>query len=105
MLAIIELDKEDGDRVKALSVELMDWVESLYNKIEGSRSWQPRWVIDILNDMQLNITSVNKGFYGNWLSVFIRPGPKSKRQMLITTETCKVRCVIVFVCITLCESN
>ncbi len=91
MVAIIELDREDGDRVEALSVKMTGGVELLYNKIDGSRSWQPRWVINILNDMQANIVSVNKWFEGNWLSVFIRLGPKSKRHMLITTETCKVR--------------
>ena len=38
-MAIIELDREDGDRVEALSVKLMGGVELLYNKINGSRSW------------------------------------------------------------------
>ncbi len=41
--------------------------------------------------MQSSITSVGKGFDGNWVSIFIRLGPKGKRHMLITTETRKVR--------------
>ena len=90
MAVIIELDREDGDRVKGLSVELTEGAESLYNKIGGPRSFQPRWVIDILNDVQSKIISVNVGFDGNWLSVFIRLGPKG---MLISTETRKVKCM------------
>jgi hypothetical protein len=38
MVAIIELDMEDGDRVEALSVKLTEGVELLYNQINGSRS-------------------------------------------------------------------
>jgi hypothetical protein len=61
MVSIIELDREDGDRVKALCVELMEGAELLYNKIDGPGSFQPMWVIDILNDMQSKIISVNVG--------------------------------------------
>jgi hypothetical protein len=93
MVSIIELDREDGDQVKGLSVELTEGAESLYNEIDGPRSFQPRWVIDILNDMQSKNISVNVGFDGNWLSVFIRLGPKGRRQMLISTETRKVKCI------------
>ena len=90
MVSIIELDREDGDRVKGLSVKLTEGAESLYNQINGSRSFQPRWVVDILSDMQSKIISVNIGFDGNWLSVFIRLGPKGRRR-LISTKTCKVK--------------
>jgi hypothetical protein len=38
----------------------------------------------VLNEMQSIITSADKEFDGNWVSVFIRLGPKEKRQMLIT---------------------
>jgi hypothetical protein len=93
MVAIIELDREDGGQVKTLSVELMEGAELLYDKIAGSRSWQPRWVINVLNELQSSITSVGKGFNGNWVSVFIRLGAKGKRQMFITTETHKVKCM------------
>ncbi len=72
MVLIIESDREDGDRIKGLSVELTEGAELLYNKIDGPRSFEPRWVVDILNDMQSKILSVNVGFDGNWLNVFIR---------------------------------
>jgi hypothetical protein len=91
MALIIEIDSEDGDRVKGLSVKLTEGAESLFNKIDGPRSFQPMWVIDILTGMQIKITSVNVGFDRNWLSVFIRLGPKGRKHMLISTETCKVK--------------
>ena len=92
MVSIIELDREDGDHVKGLSTELMEGAESLYTEIDGPRSFQPRWVIDNLNDIQSKIISVNVGFDGNWLSVFIRLGPKG-RKMLISTCSCLSQCV------------
>ena len=55
------------------------------------------WVLNIMNDMQSNITNVKEEFEGNWLSIFIRLGPKGKRQMLITTETRRVRFMHRFV--------
>ena len=48
----------------------MEGVESLYNKIGGPRNWQPRWVINVLNEMQSSITSVDEGFDGNWVIAF-----------------------------------
>ena len=86
MVSIIELDKDDGDWVQGLSVELIEGAESLFNKIDGPRSFQPMWVVDVLTGMQTNITSVNVGFDGNWLSVFIRFGPKGRKHMLISSE-------------------
>ena len=83
MVSIIELDREDGDRVKGLSVKLTEGAESLFNKINGPRSFQLMWVVDILTGMQTKITSVNVGFDGNWLSFFIRLGPKCRKHMLI----------------------
>ncbi len=87
MVLIIELDKEDGDRVQGLSVELTEGAELLFNKIDGPRSFQLMWVVDILTGMQTKITSVNIRFDGNWLSVFIRLGLKDRKHMLISTET------------------
>ena len=91
MVSIIELDKEDGDRVQGLNTELTEGAESLFNKIDGPRSFQPMWVVDILTGIQTKIISVNVGFDGNWLSVFIRLKPKGRRHMLISTETRKVK--------------
>ncbi len=91
MVLIIKLDKEDGDQVQGLSVKLTEGAESLFNEINGPRSFQPMWVVDVLTGMQTNITSVNVGFDGNWLSIFIRLGPKGRKHMLISTETLKVK--------------
>ena len=91
MVSIIKLDSEDGDRVRGLSVDLAEGAELLFNKIDGPRSFQPMWVVDILNGMQTKITSVNIRFDGNWLSVFIRLGAKGRKHMLISTETRKVK--------------
>ncbi len=91
MVLIIELDSEDGDWVWGLSVDLTEGAESLFNKIDGPRSFQPMWVVDVLTGMQTKITSVNIGFARNWLSVFIRLGPKGRKHMLISTETRKVK--------------
>jgi hypothetical protein len=85
--------KEDGVWVQGLKVELTEVAELLYNEIDGPRSFQPRRVVDILTEMQSKIISVNVGFDGNWLSVFIRLRPKGRRQMLISTKTRKVRCM------------
>jgi hypothetical protein len=91
MVLIIELDSEDGDRVRGLSVDLTEGAESLFNKIDRARSFQPMWVVDVLTGMQTKITSVNIRFDGNWLSVFIRLGPKDRKHMLISSETRKVK--------------
>ena len=93
MVLIIELDKNknDEDWVQGLSVELTEGAESLLDEIDGSRSFQPTWVVDVLVGMKTNITSVNKGFDGNWLSIIIRFGPKGRKQMLIFSETRKVK--------------
>ena len=93
MVSIIELVREDGGWVEALSAELIEGVGLLYNKIGRSGSWQPRWVINVLNEMQSSITSVDEGFNGNWMSVLIRLGPKGRRQMRISMETRKVKCM------------
>ena len=71
MVSIIELNNDDGDPVQGLNIELTEGAESLFNKIDRPRSFQPMWVVDILACMKTNITSVNGGFVGNWLSIFI----------------------------------
>ena len=83
MVSIIEMDKEDGDRVQGLSAELMEGAETLFNEIDGPRNFQPMWVVDVMTGMQTKIISVNVGFDGNWLSVFTRLGSKGRKHMLI----------------------
>ncbi len=91
MVLINELDEDNGDWVQGLSVELTEGAELLFNEINGPRSFQPTWVVDVLTGMRTNITSVNKGFDRNWLSIFIRFGPKGRKHMLISSETRKVK--------------
>ncbi len=91
MVLIIELDMDDGDRVQGLSINLTEEAKSLFDEIGRPRSFQPMWVVDVLTGMQTNITSVNIGFDGNWLSVFIRFEPKGRKHMLISSETRKVK--------------
>ena len=91
MVSIIELDEYDRDRVQGLSVELTEGAELLFDEIDGPRSFQPTWVVDVLVGMKTNITSVNEGFDGNWLSIIIRFGPKGRKHMLISLETRKVK--------------
>ena len=98
MVLIIELDEDDGDRVQGLSVELTEGAELGFNEIDGPRSFQPMLVVNVLTGMQTKITSVNIGFDGNWLSIFIRFGPKGRKHMLISSETRKASGNIVLVC-------
>ena len=91
MVSIIELDENDMDQVQGLSVELTEGAESLFDEIDGPRSFQPTWVVDVLVGMKTTITSVNKGFEGNWLSIIIRFDPKGRKHMLISLETRKVK--------------
>jgi hypothetical protein len=67
MVSIIELDEDDGDRVQGLSIELTEGAETVFNEIDGPRSFQPRWFVDVLIGTKINITSVNEGFDGNCL--------------------------------------
>jgi hypothetical protein len=62
-----------------------------FNEIDGLRSFQPMWVVNVLTGMQTNITSVSVWFDGNCLSIFIRLGSKGRKHMLISTETRKVK--------------
>ena len=90
MVSIIELNEDDRDRVQGLSVELTEGAESLFDEIDGPRSFQPTRVVKVLTCMRTIFTSVNEGFDGNWLSIFIRFGPKGRKHMLISSETRKV---------------
>jgi hypothetical protein len=91
MVSIIELDENDRDRVQGLSVELTEGAESLFDEINGPRSFQPTWVVDVLVGMKTTITSVNEGFEGTWLSIIIRFCPKGRKHMLISLKIQKVK--------------
>jgi hypothetical protein len=80
MVLIIELDDDNGDWVQGLRDKLSEGGESLFNKINEPRSFQPMWIVNVLAGMKTNITSVNEGFDGNWLSIFIRFEPKGRKH-------------------------
>jgi hypothetical protein len=50
----------------------------------------------MLNDLLVSICSLDNGLEGNWVSAFIRFGPKEEKRMLLNTETCKASICIVF---------
>jgi hypothetical protein len=72
------LDEKDRGRVQGLSVELMEGAESLFDEIDGPRSFQPTWVVDALVGARTIVTFANKGFDGNWLSIIIRFGRRAE---------------------------
>ena len=95
MVAIIELGERDGNLITGLQVKLTDGAESLYNEIGGPTNWRGRGVNNILSIMQSSILSLDERLDGNWVSVFVRLGPKGKKQMLLNTETHNVSICIV----------
>ena len=96
MVTIIELGKNDGNRITRLSDRLMDGAESLNNEIRGPTNWRGRGVINLLRIMQSSILSLDERLDGNWVSIFIKLGPKRNKQMLVNTETCNVSVCIMF---------
>ena len=57
-------------------------------------AWQG--VINILNNLLASIRSLGKRLEGNWVSAFIRLGPKGEKRMLLNMETRKASVCIVF---------
>ena len=77
-------------------VKLTDVANALYYAIKGPSKWRGRGVINILNNLLVSIRSLDKRLEGNWVSAFIRLGPKEEKQMLLNTETRKASVCIVF---------
>ncbi len=96
MVATIVLGEQDISLITGLHVKLTDGVEALYNKIGGPSKWCGRGVNNILNNILSSICSFDERLDGNWVSVFVRLGPKGKKQMLLNTETRYVSICIVF---------
>ena len=95
MVATIVLGERDESLIMGLHVKLMNGVESLYNEIRGPSKWCGRGVNNILNNIISSSCSLDERLDGNWVSVFVRLGPKGKKQMLLNTETRYVSICIV----------
>jgi hypothetical protein len=96
MVATIKLGERDENLITGLRIKLTDVAEALYNKIGRPTNWRGRGVINILSNMQSSIRSLDIRLDGNWVSVFVRLGPKGKTQMLLNMETRNVSLCIVF---------
>jgi hypothetical protein len=57
-------------------------------------AWQG--VNNILNNLLSSIRSLDKRLDGNWVSIFVRLGPRGKKQMLLNMETRYASTCIVF---------
>ncbi len=68
----------------------------MHNEIGRPLKWHGRGVNNILNNLLSSIRSLDKRLDGNWVSVFVRFGPRGEKQMLLNTETRYVSICIVF---------
>ena len=96
MVAAIVLGEQYGSQIMAFHVKLTDVANALYHVIEGPSKWHGRGVNNISNNFLSSICSLDERLNGNWVSAFIRLGPKEEKQMLLNTETRKVSVCIVF---------
>jgi hypothetical protein len=69
---------------------------ALYNEIGGPSKWHGRGENKILNNLLSIIRSLDERLDRNWVSVFVRLGPRGEKQMLLNTETRYVSICIVF---------
>ena len=99
MVATIVFGEQDGSLITGLRVKLTEVAEALYKytQIGGPLNWHGRGVNNILNSIQSTICSLDKRLHGSWVSVFVRLGPKGKKQMLLNTETRNVSICIVLI--------
>ena len=96
MVATIVLGEQGEFLITGLHVKLTDVANALHYAIQGPSKWRGRSVINILNNLLVSIRSLDDGLEGNWVSAFIRFGPKGEKQMLLNTETRYVSACIVF---------
>ena len=96
MVAAIVLGEQYGSQIMAFHVKLTDMANTVYHTIDGPSKWRGRGVNNILNNLLSSIRSLDEKLDGNWVSAFIRLGPKGEKRMLLNTETRKVSVCIVF---------
>ncbi len=96
MVATIVLGEQGEFLITRFHVKLLDVADALYYPIKGPTKWHGRGVINILNNLLVSILCLDKRLEGNWVSAFIRLGPKGEKRMLLNTETCKASVCIIF---------
>ena len=96
MVATIVLGEQGEFLITGFHVKLTDVANALHYAIQGPSKWRGRAVINILNNLLASIGSLDERLEGNWVSAFIRLGPKGEKRMLLNTETCKASVCIVF---------
>jgi hypothetical protein len=96
MVATIVLGEQGEFLVTRFLGNLTSVASALHYAIQGPSMWRGRSVINILNDLLVSIRSLDDGLEGNWVSAFIRFGPKGEKRMLLNTETRKASICIVF---------
>ena len=96
MVATIKLGEHSEFLIMGFHGKLTDVANALHYVIQGPSKWRGRSVINILNNLLVSICSLDDGLEGNWVSAFIRFGPKGEKRMLLNTETRKASICIVF---------
>jgi hypothetical protein len=96
VVATIVLGEQGEFLVTGFLGNLMGVANALHYAIQGPSKWRGMSVINILNNLLVSIRSLDDGLEGNWVSAFIRFGPKGEKQMLLNTETHYVSACIVF---------
>jgi hypothetical protein len=89
MVATIVLGKQGDLLIMRFHVNLMDVANALYYAIQGPSK-------RCLNNLLVSIGSLDDRLEGNWMSAFIRLGPKGEKWMLLNRETCMASVCIVF---------
>ena len=97
MVATIVLGEQGEFLITGFHVKLTDVANALHYAIQGPSKWRGRAVINILNNLLASIGSLDERLEGNWVSAFIRLGPKGEKRMLLNTETCKASVCIVLI--------
>jgi hypothetical protein len=96
MVATILLGEQGEFLITGFYGKLTDVANVLHYAIQGPSKWHGRVVINILNNLLVSIGSLDKRLEGNWVSAFIRFGPKGEKRTLLNTETRKAKVCIVF---------
>ena len=89
MVATIVLGEQGDLLIMRFHVNLTDVTNALYYAIQGPSKW-------CLNNLLVSIGSLDDRLEGNWVSAFIRLGPKGEKWMLLNRETRKASVCIVF---------
>ena len=96
MVATIKLGEQDGSLIMAFHVKLTNVANALYYPIKGPLKWCGRGINNIMHNLLSSILSLDERLDGNWVSAFVRLGPRGEKRMLLNTVTRYVSICIVF---------